>query len=159
MATKVTPGMNWDEYCNYTLSGKRTELKTYLRGRSYYLPAPYNKRTTKKEAEILAECKLVLDGMKLFYQRIDVAGKIINGRLVPSPMVGMPDIIGCYEGNFIGIECKAAGGTISCEQLAKLKALQSNGATVCVCVDPTKLALYIKDLYRTPYHVEGIAIL
>lgn len=41
--------------------------------------------------------------------------------------VGVPDILVCYKGRFIGIECKANGGKPTKLQLANLQAIRDAG--------------------------------
>jgi Holliday junction resolvase len=42
---------------------------------------------------------------------------------------GVPDIIGCLNGRFFGIECKAGRGKPTLLQLNHLKAIQESGGT------------------------------
>jgi hypothetical protein len=51
---------------------------------------------------------------------------------------GVPDIIACLHGKFIGIECKANGGKPTALQLKNLQELSSAGG-ISVLVDETGL--------------------
>lgn len=42
-------------------------------------------------------------------------------------MAGIPDIIGCLEGRFVGIEAKTADGKMSPLQLARQKSIEATG--------------------------------
>ena len=44
----------------------------------------------------------------------------------------MPDIIGCLEGRFFGIECKANGGKPTALQLKQLEKIEWNGGLAYV---------------------------
>ncbi len=138
--TKETVEMSAVEYTNYVLSGQTRTLKSYVEGKSYKLPAPYIKRTSLREATTLTQVRKILDHNKIWYQRIDVSGKMIRGgTMIGSPMKGMPDIVACYEGQFIGLELKAPGASVSCEQMAKLRAMRRAGARVYIVVNPERL--------------------
>ena len=41
--------------------------------------------------------------------------------------VGIPDIVACYQGVFIGVECKANGNTPTVLQQKNLEAITKNG--------------------------------
>ena len=43
---------------------------------------------------------------------------------------GVPDFLVCYEGRFIGIECKAQGNKPTALQLKNFKDIESAGGTV-----------------------------
>jgi Holliday junction resolvase len=51
---------------------------------------------------------------------------------------GVPDILCCYKGLFIGIECKAQGGKPTALQLSNLKAIEDAGGYSFV-VDETNM--------------------
>lgn len=51
---------------------------------------------------------------------------------------GVPDIIACLHGKFIGIECKANGGKPTALQLKNLQELSSAGG-IAILVDETGL--------------------
>ncbi len=39
---------------------------------------------------------------------------------------GVPDIVGCYEGRFFGIECKAGSGKVTALQQKNLNEIDAN---------------------------------
>jgi Holliday junction resolvase len=45
---------------------------------------------------------------------------------------GIPDIIGCYKGNFIAIECKAGKGQLTALQARELGSIKAAGGFVFV---------------------------
>jgi hypothetical protein len=45
---------------------------------------------------------------------------------------GVPDIIACIEGRFVGIECKAGKGVTTALQEKNLAAIKQNGGTALV---------------------------
>ena len=49
-----------------------------------------------------------------------------------SGKVGRPDFRICYRGRWIGVECKAEGGTLSPEQKATLEKIRKNGGVAIV---------------------------
>lgn len=51
---------------------------------------------------------------------------------------GVPDILCCYKGRFIGIECKANGGRPTALQLSNLKQIKDSGG-VAVIIDEESL--------------------
>ena len=52
---------------------------------------------------------------------------------------GIPDIIGCYQGRFIAIECKAGYGKATALQMRELNAIAKAGGLACLvnetCID------------------------
>jgi|TARA_R100000781_G_scaffold85307_1_gene52565 Holliday junction resolvase len=59
---------------------------------------------------------------------------------------GVPDIIGCYAGNFFGIECKAGGNTTTDLQEHELETIRKAGGVALVInednIDEVKHTLY-----------------
>ena len=115
-----------------------------IKGKSYRLPKPYDKRDDTPESEILGECKDVLTIMKIWHRRIDVAGKIVHtstgSTMVPTSMRGLPDIIGCLaNGRMLCLELKRSGGQVSSEQIRVLSDLQALGALCAIVVSYDKL--------------------
>jgi Holliday junction resolvase len=51
---------------------------------------------------------------------------------------GIPDIIGCYNGRFIAIECKAGYGKATALQMRELNAIAAAGGFACL-VNETSL--------------------
>lgn len=122
-----------------------------VRNRSHNLPAPYHRKIPGTlEKTILQDAISHLLRLGAFFSRVEAGGVIQHtgpGQAVlrPSRMVGMPDLICCYNGAFIGIECKAPGGKISSMQYAKLTEIVAAGGISIVCVDPSKLIPALLD--------------
>ena len=55
---------------------------------------------------------------------------------------GIPDIIGCYRGNFIAIECKAGKNKPTALQLAEMKKIEDAGG---LSIWVNEEALYVVD--------------
>ena len=60
---------------------------------------------------------------------------------------GVPDLVACIKGRFIGIECKANGGTPTALQVKNLTEIINTGG-IAVAVDETG----IEDLRRVLQH-------
>jgi hypothetical protein len=131
-----------------------------LRGDDIALPAPYNKRGTIKEAEVMRACRDVLQAHGVFFRRIEGSGKLIHGKsgamLVRSEMIGMPDFICCVEGRLIAIEVKCPGGRLSTAQYGTLRAIRDAGGLSLVVCDASKLA---ESLKTTPWTIHVTAII
>lgn len=73
------------------------------------------------EAQIQAEILKFLKDNKIFHFRVNA----------DSTTVGIPDIVACYRGRFIGIEVKAKEGRPTCIQdVVREKILDSKGSHV-----------------------------
>jgi hypothetical protein len=59
-------------------------------------------------------------------------------------MAGLPDLIICYRGRFIGLEVKMPGGRLSVRQGYVHGRLKAAGATIAV-VTSVQAALYVLD--------------
>ena len=61
---------------------------------------------------------------------------------------GIPDIIGCMDGQFIAIECKAGKGTTTALQSRELNAILNSGGTVFIAREHNlgELKLLLEDL-------------
>lgn len=63
---------------------------------------------------------------------------------------GVPDIVACINGRFVGIECKAGKGTTTALQDKNLQAIKDSGGTALVIneqnVDSLTAILHIMDL-------------
>lgn len=70
---------------------------------------------------------------------------------------GVPDIVACLHGKFIGIECKANGGKPTALQLKNLRELSSAGG-ISVLVDETGLDK-LKDLLTSVNKSNGSVFL
>lgn len=55
---------------------------------------------------------------------------------------GVPDIVCCWRGRFIGIECKAKGGTVTQLQMKNLNEITDKGG-ISLIVDDTGLGILI----------------
>ena len=63
---------------------------------------------------------------------------------------GVPDVICCYRGHFIGIECKAGSNVPTAIQERELQSIEVAGGTALVIHDTNLLALTeTLDLIRT----------
>jgi Holliday junction resolvase len=63
---------------------------------------------------------------------------------------GVPDVICCYRGHFIGIECKAGSNVPTAIQERELHSIEVAGGTALVIHDTNLLALTeTLDLIRT----------
>ena len=75
------------------------------------------------EGKVKAKVKKVLDQLNCYYFFPATGG---FGKS------GVPDIIGCLEGRFFGIECKANGGKPTALQLKQLEKIEWNGGLAYV---------------------------
>lgn len=62
----------------------------------------------------------------------------------PMQQTGIPDIVGCYKGKFIGMEVKIPGNKLSALQTVVLKELEEAGAK-CGVAYSIEEALKIRD--------------
>ena len=93
------------------------------------------------EAKVKKKVKALLDKHGAYYF-MPIGG--------PYAVQGVPDIICCIKGRFVGIECKANGGRITALQERNLDQIQKNGG-VAILVDETGLDLLDKTLAHTAY--------
>jgi hypothetical protein len=70
------------------------------------------------EAKVKKKAKMVLDNLGA-YHFSPMTGGYGNS--------GVPDIVACYEGFFLGIECKAGKGKPTLLQLDNLKRIDASG--------------------------------
>ena len=75
------------------------------------------------EAKVKKKVKEILDQMGVYH-----FSPMQNGM----GRAGIPDIIGCLEGYFIGIECKAGKGTTTALQERELTRIQNAGGLALV---------------------------
>ena len=75
------------------------------------------------EAKVKTKVKKVLDKVNCYYFFPATGG---YGRS------GVPDVVVCFQGHFIGIECKANGGKLTALQENELKKIQFNEGSTCV---------------------------
>lgn len=79
------------------------------------------------EAKVKKKVKVLLDKHGAYYF-MPIGG--------PFATQGIPDIICCIKGKFIGIECKANGGRVTALQEKNLDNIEHNGG-IAVLVDET----------------------
>jgi Holliday junction resolvase len=91
------------------------------------------------EAKVKANVRKLLDELKIYHFMPPANG---FGR------AGIPDIIGCMDGQFIAIECKAGKGTTTALQGRELNAILNNGGTVFIAREHNlgELKLLLEDL-------------
>jgi Holliday junction resolvase len=75
------------------------------------------------EAKVKKKVKEMLDQMGVYH-----FSPMQNGM----GRAGIPDIIGCLEGQFLGIECKAGKGTTTALQERELTRIQNAGGYALV---------------------------
>ena len=75
------------------------------------------------EAKVKANVRKILDELGIYHFMPPANG---FGR------AGIPDIIGCMDGHFIAIECKAGKGTTTALQDRELNAILNHGGTVYI---------------------------
>ena len=75
------------------------------------------------EAKVKASVRKLLDVLKIYHFMPPANG---FGR------AGIPDIIGCMDGHFIAIECKAGKGQTTALQDRELNAILNAGGTVFI---------------------------
>ena len=75
------------------------------------------------EAKVKKKVKEMLDQMEVYH-----FSPMQNGM----GRAGIPDIIGCLEGQFLGIECKAGKGTTTALQERELTRIQNAGGYALV---------------------------
>jgi Holliday junction resolvase len=62
---------------------------------------------------------------------------------------GIPDIIACYEGRFIAIECKAGKGTTTALQERELKRIrETHGIALVICETNTNMVTLSLNLIK-----------
>jgi hypothetical protein len=90
------------------------------------------------ESKVKAEVKKVLDSLGAYHFMPATHG---YGRS------GVPDICGCLNGRFFGIECKAGKGKTTALQDRELKRISTAGG-IALVVDETGIATLKEDLHR-----------
>ena len=75
------------------------------------------------ESKVKANVRKLLDDLKIYHFMPPANG---FGR------AGIPDIIGCMDGHFIAIECKAGKGTTTALQDRELNAILNHGGSVFI---------------------------
>ena len=75
------------------------------------------------EAKVKTAVRKLLDTLKIYHFMPPANG---FGR------AGIPDIVGCMDGHFIAVECKAGKGTTTALQDRELNAVLNAGGTVFI---------------------------
>ena len=75
------------------------------------------------EAKVKTAVRKLLDSLDIYHFMPPANG---FGR------AGVPDIVGCMDGHFIAIECKAGKGTTTALQDRELNAILNHGGTVFI---------------------------
>jgi Holliday junction resolvase len=75
------------------------------------------------ESKVKANVRKLLDDLKIYHFMPPANG---FGR------AGIPDIVGCMDGHFIAIECKAGKGTTTALQDRELNAILNHGGSVFI---------------------------
>jgi Holliday junction resolvase len=91
------------------------------------------------ESKVKANVRKLLDELKIYHFMPPANG---FGR------AGIPDIIGCMDGHFVAIECKAGKGTTTALQGRELNAILNSGGTVFIAREHNldELKLLLEDL-------------
>ena len=84
------------------------------------------------ESKVKANVRKILDTLNIYHFMPPANG---FGR------AGIPDIIGCMDGHFIAIECKAGKGTTTALQDRELNAILNHGGTVYIAREHNLLEL------------------
>ena len=93
---------------------------------------------TTPEGKVKRKVKQVLDSMNAYYVMPATGGYGSSG---------VPDILCCINGKFIGIECKANGGKVTRLQQSHLDSIVQRGGGVALIVDEGVLP-YLPILLR-----------
>jgi Holliday junction resolvase len=59
---------------------------------------------------------------------------------------GIPDVIACLDGHFIGIECKAGSNKITPLQKRELQAIEDSGGTAIIYTEPSMTKQNLREL-------------
>jgi len=84
------------------------------------------------ESKVKANVRKLLDTLNIYHFMPPANG---FGR------AGIPDIVGCMDGHFIAIECKAGKGTTTALQDRELNAILNHGGTVFIAREHNLYAL------------------
>lgn len=83
-----------------------------------------------EENKVVFDCLDLLNRLPMCMawrnNQINVRGRRFNGK------VGVSDIIGCYKGRFLGVECKTKDGVLSPEQHEFLARIRGIGGIAIV---------------------------
>ena len=95
------------------------------------------------ERKIKNQVKKVLDKLQAYYFFPATVGYGASG---------VPDVIACYKGKFVGIECKANGNKPTALQQKHLREISINGGTSLV-IDETNINML--EFYITGRQIFG----
>ena len=140
----------------------KPQLKDYLTKTEFSLPAPFNKRDSVPEKQVLSEVIRKLQHNSIFYARLNLGGVIRQTKggaiLTANEMVGWPDVLVLFQGTFIGLEIKRFGGKITSQQLSILKAIRDNGGRSYIVTSATYLfKVFTNETIH--YNLDGIPII
>ena len=98
------------------------------------------------ESKVKASVRKLLDTLNIYHFMPPANG---FGR------AGIPDIVGCMDGHFIAIECKAGKGTTTALQDRELNAILNHGGTVFIArednlEDLQQLLMGLRDELHRP---------
>jgi Holliday junction resolvase len=98
------------------------------------------------ESKVKANVRKLLDELDIYHFMPPANG---FGR------AGIPDIVGCMDGHFIAIECKAGKGTTTALQDRELNAILNHGGTVFIArednlEDLQQLLMGLRDELHRP---------
>jgi Holliday junction resolvase len=71
---------------------------------------------------------------------------------------GVPDIVGCYEGKFFGIECKAGNNTTTALQKLELEKIEKS-AGIAMVVNEDNVATFKEVLQKSKGRTETPGLL
>ena len=135
---------------------------------SVALPKPYNIRQGgQKEKTVQAGILRLLKAHRIWCARLESSGCVRATSkgliLTPTRKKGLPDIIACFEGQLIAIECKAFGGRLSDDQYSTLLEIIKCGGKSIVATSTLGFFNYFfeknKGLKRLePSQLDGIII-
>jgi len=95
------------------------------------------------EKKVKNQVKKVLDKLQAYYFFPATGGYGASG---------VPDVIACYKGKFVGIECKANGNKPTALQQKHLREISINGGTSLV-IDETNINML--EFYITGRQIFG----
>lgn len=102
-------------------------------------------QTPEKKVKTKVEAVLKAEGVYYFFPATHGFGRS-----------GVPDIVACVEGHFVGIECKANGGKPTALQVRELERIRAcNG--VAVVVDETNLDMLLPLIRKLKGTTRGVA--
>lgn len=97
-------------------------------------------KTRIAESAILSEVLVAVSALPygMFWRNNTGSLPGANGRWIRFGVVGSPDILGCYHGQFVGIEVKNATGALSMPQKRFRETLERAGGIYIVARSPAE---------------------